>query len=280
MERRRRRRAKKKLRGSKKWILMMMVVLLAVGCSVYAFDTESVTRWMGEKKTEAPEGDMETAEQVEAEGTADWKTGLPLSHIIDNFEITLQMPELPTGCEVTALTMVLNYYGYDVDKEVMAAEYLPVLESLELYEGGDGRTYGPDLNSFFIGNPFSENGIICGTTAITEAANRYLADRGSSLRASDKSGIALTELYSRISQDQPVVVWVTIGMEDRFDTEGWYTEDGEYVDWSQNDHGAVLIGYTEDTVIIADPISGRTEYSRAQFEKVFRSRNCQCVALE
>lgn len=51
--------------------------------------------------------------------------------------------------------------------------------------------------------------------------------------------------------------------------EGWYTESGKYVDWGRNDHCAVLIGYTPDTVTIADPIAGEIVYSRKAFEKVF-----------
>ena len=31
----------------------------------------------------------------------------------------MQMPELPTGFEITALTMMLDHYGYAVDKTVM-----------------------------------------------------------------------------------------------------------------------------------------------------------------
>ena len=51
-------------------------------------------------------------------------------------------------------------------------------------------------------------------------------------------------------------------------------------DWSTNDHGAVLIGYSAGTVTIADPISGICEYFREQFEKVFASRGNQCVILK
>ncbi len=49
---------------------------------------------------------------------------------------------------------------------------------------------------------------------------------------------------------------------------------------SRHDHGAVLIGYTQDTVTIADPISGKMEYSREDFERVFASRGNQCVILQ
>ena len=136
------------------------------------------------------------------------------------------------------------------------------------------------MNEYFIGDPFTAGGIICGTGAIVTAADRYLDDQRSPMRALDVTGSSPEELYERVSQGQPVVVWVTISMADRGSTQGWYTEDGEYVDWSTNDHGAVLIGYTETTVTIADPISGRIEYDREQFEKVFESRGNQCVVLE
>ena len=100
------------------------------------------------------------------------------------------------------------------------------------------------------------------------------------MQAVDKSGAAPEELYAFVSEDTPVVVWITICMANRNTPQGWYTEDGTYVDWSTNDHGAVLIGYSEDTVTIADPISGIVEYSRTQFESVFASRSYQCVVLE
>ena len=98
-------------------------------------------------------------------------------HEIQDFEIIYQEPELPTGCEITALTMALNYYGYPVDKTVMASEYLPTA-SADRYYGSDGRLYGTDMNEYFIGDPFTENGIICGTGAIVTAADSYLADQG------------------------------------------------------------------------------------------------------
>ena len=224
-----------------------------------------------EESDESDGGNTEAMSEVAAKESA--------SAQIADFPIINQMPELPTGCEITALTMALNYYGYPVDKTVMASEYLPTA-SADRYYGTDGRLYGTDMNEYFIGDPFTEGGIICGTGAIVTAADRYLSDEGSSLRALDVTGSSPEELYERVSQGQPVVVWVTISMADRGSTEGWYTENGDYVDWSTNDHGAVLIGYTETTVTIADPILGRMEYDREQFEEVFASRGSQCVVLE
>lgn len=203
----------------------------------------------------------------------------PESHLIDGFEIILQTPELPTGCEITALTMALRYYGFDADKATMASAYLPCMPANQ-YTGEDGRLYGSDLNQYFIGDPFSVSGIVCGTGAIVAAADAYLGGCGSKMRAEDLTGASPEELYQLVEQDIPVLVWVTIGMQQsRGDLEGWYTENGDYVEWGPNDHGAVLIGFTDNTVAIADPLYGQMEYSREAFEEAFASRNHQCVVL-
>ncbi|MDO4305822.1 MAG: C39 family peptidase [Eubacteriales bacterium] len=204
---------------------------------------------------------------------------LPEAWQIEQFPIILQNPELPTGCEITALAMVLDYYGFEVDKTTLAEKYLPKTTE-DLYQGEDGRLYGPDLNKYFVGDPF-DHGLICGTEAIVTAADTYLQEVDSKFRGKDLTGTAPEELYQLISQNMPAVVWVTIYMEDRWEPEeGWYTEEGEYVDWSTNDHGAVLVGYTEKTVSIADPISGLVEYPREQFELVYASRGCKSVILQ
>ena len=111
------------------------------------------------------------------------------------------------------------------------------------------------------------------------AADAYLAGRSSSLRAKDLTGAEPEELYNYVSDGIPVLVWVTIGMQERDEVQGWYTQDGRWMDWSRNDHGAVLIGYDEGTVTIADPLSGLRVYSRDRFEHVFASRGARCVAL-
>ena len=198
---------------------------------------------------------------------------------LTDFDIIEQYPELPTGCEITALTMVLNYYGYRVNKVTMALDYMPKVQA-EFYRSEDGRLMGPDLENFFVGDPTEETGYICGTGAIVTAANQYLADVGSDLTAAAMKNAQPEKLYDLIDQGTPVVIWCTINMEDRAETDGWYREDGTYMEWSTNDHGAVLIGYDEDTVTVADPIYSRITVSRDQFEKVFAERGGQCVILQ
>ncbi|MGN0620784.1 MAG: C39 family peptidase [Porcipelethomonas sp.] len=226
-----------------------------------------------EKVTENIIAEIESSEYItptEAE--------IPDEYIIKDFPIVFQMPELPTGCEITAMTMILDFYGYNVDKTVMAEKYLPTAP-LEFYRGSDGKLYGSDMEKYFVGDPFSEYGCICGTEAIVKAADDYLEDQKSLLSAKDITGTDVQDLYKIVSCNIPVVVWVTIGMEDRYTPDGWFVEGGRYVESSTNDHGAVLIGYTKDKVIIADPIVGKAEYEKKQFESVFKSRLNQCVIL-
>ena len=61
---------------------------------------------------------------------------------IEGVPMLFQDPELPTGCEVTALAMVLQYYGFDTDKCELSDVYLP--------KGAVGET---DFHYAFVGEP-------------------------------------------------------------------------------------------------------------------------------
>lgn len=266
-----------------KRILLAGCVALTVAAQVEVMGMLQQTACAAATEAEVTEAEAAAWNEMMAEAEqameADVAEVTEESHEIADFPLVLQMPELPTGCEITAMTMVLQYYGLDADKVEMATEYLPTLARTETYIGADGRKYGNDMERYFIGDPTTEGGIICGTTAIVTAANAYLEANGSTLRAEDMSGISTEDLYRLVQEDIPVVVWCTIGMGNRMVQDGWYTEYGAYVDWARNDHGAVLIGYDTDTVTIADPISGIVAYDRAQFESVFASRGNRCVIL-
>ena len=199
---------------------------------------------------------------------------------LDEFEIIFQSPELPTGCEITSLAMVLNYYGFDVDKCTLASDYLPTLPFADTYIGDDGLIHGNDLNSWFIGNPADYNGYVCGAKAIATAAKAYLDDyEGGNFIVSDMSGANFDALQSFIKNEVPVIVWCTINMSERNEVEGWYNDNRDYVSWAHEDHCAVLIGCGDATVTIADPISGIVEYDKEQFKASFKSRNRQCVVV-
>lgn len=252
------------------WVCLSLSACGTPSSSPSESASESETPSLAQQQMNADADAQSSEESHDAPQDAPQKTAS--GHEIESFEIIYQEPELPTGCEVTALAMILNYYDFDVDKVTLATEYLPCIDAEDYY--------GLDMDNYFIGDPTSYWGLICGTGAIVTAANDYFADCGSSWTATDLTGTKPEQLYELIDSDIPVLVWVTIGLEDRDVQEGWYTEDGRYVDWGTMDHGAVLVGYSEDIVTIADPISGTMVYDRSRFEEIFAEREYRCVIVQ
>lgn len=218
---------------------------------------------------------VESTESVTTKSTEDTAAAYQIS----DFECVYQMPELPTGCEITAMEMVLQYYGFDIDKVTMANDYMPTI-SYDTRWNDESVTDKNDMNNYFIGDPETVYGYIAGTGAIQIAANDYLEDENSDLEAYDITGASFSQLYNYIDNNIPVVIWVTIGMIDRSDVQYYYIDSDTYIEWTMDDHGAVLIGYDDTTVTIADPISGIVEYDREQFESVFASRGNMAVVVE
>lgn len=182
----------------------------------------------------------------------------------------LQRPELPTGCEATALTIVLNHMGFSVDKCEIVDRYLP-------------KTSAQDsLNTHFIGDPYSTSGLGCYAPVIVQTADRYLSDAGSNVKAKSLTGSTPNTLYRYVSQNTPVICWATIGMIDTQVSATWAAADtGETVNFMENEHCTVLVGYNTDdeTVTLNDPWSGIVTFPMSLFEKRYHQLGNQAVIL-
>lgn len=201
------------------------------------------------------------------------KKVLPVSNI-------LQKPELPTGCEITALTILLNHYGFDVDKLTMAREYLP---KLDFYSNG-GVYYGADFKTTFPGDPERElNSYGCYAGCIKTAANSYLSSVGSEYSGKNTTGSDLESLlHSYIDKDVPVLIWITSdNLHESYLTDIWTTPEGEQVQWLAYEHCVVLTGYdkTSDVIYVSDPLVGNTYYDRTMIEKRFKEMGKQSLVL-
>lgn len=194
-------------------------------------------------------------------------------------DVIFQIPGLPTGCEITALTAALVFAGYSVDKMTMANTYLAISDN---FYYANGRRIGPDLNEYFVGDPrYDDWGRVCFAPAIVNAANDYFADLGDEAKhtAVCITGVSAQTLYRLIASDIPVVTWCTISMAQRTPYEGWYLEDGSYQEYSLVDHCSVLTGIEKDYVTFADPLVGNVSYYKSAFEASFESRGRQAVVL-
>ena len=172
-----------------------------------------------------------------------------------NVDYISQYPELPTGCEMTSLTMVLNYYGYNVEKEELVDEYM-------IYR--DSEPTG------FDGDPYSADGGAMWPPALAAAATNFMEDHNDERVGIDVSGASLAELLHFIEDGIPVIVWVNGDFEPYIEYDGiqlWEEDKVYYSYW--NEHCVVLTGFDEENVYIQNPQVGEEKISIEDFEEVY-----------
>lgn len=176
-----------------------------------------------------------------------------------NVELIYQSPELPQGCEITALTAAMNYMGYNVDKCDMADIYLPKSKELSA-----------NPEEYYLRNPRT-NGFYCFAPVLVKTIERYNQANKTGINVTDLTGSEATELYGYIDEGIPVVVWGTL----RWNPPYRY-DNGLY----GNLHCMVLSGYTNGKVFITDSIYGDTKIDRSVFEKVWKQMGSRAVVVK
>lgn len=194
--------------------------------------------------------------------------------------VILQNPELPTGCESTAAVMVLNAYGYEVDKTQFARE-LPK-GTLETYEG---LRYAPHPDVAFTGDPFTPYGYGVFSGVISETMQAFIDSADGLYRARNLAGAEEDTLCAYVNRGIPVCVWTTMGLQNVENTSGWYIKDGdsytdEYFSWPGNEHCVVMVGCDEETVTVHDPLKGKVNYDRDTFFQRYQDVGQYAVVLE
>lgn len=180
-----------------------------------------------------------------------------------------QYPELPTGCEVTALATVMNYYGIDIDKCEIGDSYL---------DKGDVGTV--DFHEAFEGDPRDESSFGCYAPVIVKAAEKILGERQSQLTVSEVSGGELESLFAYIDKDIPVIVWGTQDCQQGQYTVTWNV-DGKDLTWFSPEHCMVLVGYSDNSVWVSDPIYGEIkQYDINVFRSCYDSLYKQAIVIQ
>lgn len=195
-------------------------------------------------------------------------------------EVLLQNPELPSGCETTAATMLLKAYGYPISMVGLAAA-IPKT-ALEYY---NGRQYALHPSEAFLGDMDTENGygIFPGGLKDTLQSCIDEADGPHTVRVFE--GASESEILAVVDSGHPLCVWSTMWLEEIVPLPGWYIKrDGVYTDeyfsWPGNEHCMVLLSYDESTVTVCDPLRGKVSYNRARFFRLFRELGGYALSLE
>lgn len=182
--------------------------------------------------------------------------------------LTNQLPELRNGCEITSLTMLLNYNGITIDKNYLAKEVKMDSTPLVLDLSGNILTWG-DPNDGFVGDMIGYNadGYSIYPKALLPLVNKYMNNAGK-----DLTGVTIDTLKNYLIHKKPILVWVTydFSIPDNFIT---WTKNGKIIKATFDQHCILLTGYDESNFYYNDPMDSEKNLAIdiETFEEVWNS---------
>ena len=181
---------------------------------------------------------------------------------IKNFQTENQFPDYPTGCESVALYTLLKYYNIEISIDDIINK-LPKGE-IPHYKGD--IMYGGDPEREFLGDPKTKNGYGVYEKPIEKIANSY--KKG----IKNITGSPLNNILKLVKKGYPVQVWTSIDCkEPKISNKTWIDKKTDKkIIWKQPFHSLIIIGYTKDQIITADPHEGKIKYyEKKDFEKAY-----------
>lgn len=190
---------------------------------------------------------------------------------IPNVPTLHQLPTLPTGCEAVSATMLLQWKGLDITMEEVANALPKGKRPFVL----GGTLVGGNPYIEFVGNPYLTTGFGVYHGPIFDILNKYYPNE-----AMDMTGCSFEDLLTVIDSGQPIIVWATIGMKKPKINSIWTDIDGNKIIWKTPEHALVLVGYTDNEVIMNDPLIGKkVYYDQADFITYWEFMGSQAVTL-
>lgn len=195
---------------------------------------------------------------------------------ISGVPLYYQYPDLPTGCEATSLAMLLSWGLNDPISKYAVADKLrkgPKVHEI------DGELKGTHPNKAFVGDPYTDSddgsfGVFEGP--ILETLEEFMPGYGV-----DLTGQPFEEILNIVRSGKPVMAWTTLEQRQTYYGKTWTDDDGDVIDWYQNEHAVVLTGVYGDGVIAHDPHTGKAEYyDRELFERNWASLGKRAVTLK
>lgn len=207
------------------------------------------------------------------------------SYKITGVPLISQTGGITAACETYACTMLLQYYGFDINEYDFIDEYL--LTKPVSY-GSDGLMYGPDMNSAYAGDIYTGYGI--NAKGMAKYMNKYIKTTSSKKTAIPLDGISLKEICEKyIRNDIPVMVWATTYMDEPYVKAEWivdYADDdsdvkvGDTVSWQMHEHCMVLVGYDDENYYFNDSVSGEVSaYDIKTSEERYSQLGMQAIYL-
>jgi len=200
---------------------------------------------------------------------------LPARHLIEVRSVK-QGPELFNGCEATSLAMLLAHLGEPQDKLQVAAQMPRDLTPQQVDANGRVRTWG-NPNVGFVGDV---TGVQPGY-GIYHGPLLRLANKLSRRMFVDLTGTSFTTLQHAITENRPVVVWVTSPFQLTNEWVTWQTPDGQTIRATYREHAVLLVGYDPHYVYVNNPLTGEQaqRVERAAFLTSWEQLGKQAVTV-
>ncbi|WP_223820926.1 C39 family peptidase [Bacillus sp. S3] len=253
-----------------KRIFIFASILLMIGCSHFQANTNkrsAPVKAPVQTKSQAP---SPNGKNNKSYTTKDLNNQLMIPERIENIENTVkptpikesimldviqinQNPELRYGCEVTSLTMVLQYAGVKTTKmdlyQAIQKDPDPLIKSA----AGDILHWGNPADGFVGDMTGKQAGYAVFDQPMINLINQKLPGRAVNL-----TNQPFEKVLEHVSAGYPVVVWTTgdYRLPDRW--EGWY-HGKQYIKTPLDLHAVVLVGYDANFVYLNDPLSGKKQ---------------------
>ncbi|MED1203102.1 C39 family peptidase [Heyndrickxia acidicola] len=192
------------------------------------------------------------------------KTSNPLNVPILN---QLAAPRLYNGCEITSLTMMMNYNSVNVNKLQLANQvsYVP-------FRYNNGLRGNPNVG--FVGDMVHGPGLAVYHQPIYNLTKRYVGRR-----AQDLTGRSITDIYKKIDEGSPVWVITTTSFAPVYNFQYWYTPQGT-IRVTFSEHSVLLTGYSKYYVYVNDPYGYKNRrLNRTSFEAAWVQMGRQAVVI-
>jgi uncharacterized protein YvpB len=197
--------------------------------------------------------------------------------VILDVPIIRQLPELPRGCEVTSLAMLLQDAGVQADKMTLAKQ---IKKDPTPFQKKNGKVYFGNPNDGFVGDMYSfkRPGLGVYHKPIKELAEKYLPNKIIDLTGSDFS-----DLQKHLSKGSPI--WIITNSTFKKLPEStfreWETPSGP-IKITYYEHSVVITGYDNDYIYFNDPLSGEKNKKapKADFLEAWVQMGRQAIAYQ
>lgn len=177
-----------------------------------------------------------------------------------------QYPQLPNGCEVTSLAMLMTAEGHPVSKMTLAAEMPkdPTKLVLTSYTTSNGKTankvqFWGNPNIGFVGSVYKAGyGYGIYNAPMYKFLNQLLPGR-----ALNMTGDSFSAILQHVAQGIPVEVWTTTTFQPTTDWVTWQSPEGP-VTATPYEHAVLVVGYSPGYLYINNPLNGEAAQKVAE----------------